>query len=83
MTHAAPYDGAQLRNVVKRPSTGSTIWADTTYRSKKNETWLEKNGFVSDIHHKKPKGRPMSEGTARAARLFGLCNPKHALNARA
>jgi len=65
-TNAAAYDGAQLRNVVKRPNTGSTVWADTAYRSKKNEAWLDKNGFVSDIHQKKPKGRPMSEATARA-----------------
>ena len=36
------------------------------YRSKTNEEWLAKNGYVSDIHHKKPKGRPMSERTARA-----------------
>ncbi|MGB3386701.1 MAG: IS5 family transposase, partial [Pseudaminobacter sp.] len=66
VTNAAAYDGAQLRNVVKRPNTGSTVWADTAYRSKKNETWLDRNGFASDIHHKKPKGRPMSEATARA-----------------
>ncbi len=66
VTHAAAYDGAQLRNVVKRPSTGSTVWADTAYRSKKNEAWLDRNGFVSDIHQKKPKGRPMSEAMARA-----------------
>jgi transposase, IS5 family len=66
VTHAAAYDGAQLRTIVRRPNTGSTVWADTAYRSKKNEAWLEKNGFISDIHHKKPKGRPMSEATARA-----------------
>ena len=66
VTNAAAYDGAQLRNVVKRPNTGSTVWADTAYRSKKNEAWLDKNGFVSDIHQKKPKGRPMSEAMARA-----------------
>lgn len=81
VTNAAAYDGAQLRNVVKRPNTGSTVWADTAYRSKSeeekanmdrthvcptNEAWLDKNGFVSDIHQKKPKGRPMSEATARA-----------------
>lgn len=66
VTHAAAYDGAQLRNVVKRPDTGSTVWADTAYRSKKNEAWLDRNGFVSDIHQKKPKGRPMPEATARA-----------------
>ncbi|MBG6143950.1 IS5 family transposase [Labrenzia sp. EL_142] len=42
------------------------MWADTAYRSKKNEAWLEKNGYFSDIHHKKPMGRPMSEATSRA-----------------
>ncbi len=66
LTHAAAYDGAQLRNVVRRPNTDSTVRADTAYRSKRNEAWLEKNGFISDIHHKKPKGRSMSEATARA-----------------
>lgn len=66
VTSAAPYDGAELRNVLNRARTGSTVWADTAYRSKKNEEWLEKNGYVSDIHQKKPKGRPMSEATSRA-----------------
>lgn len=66
ITSAAAYDGAQLRNVLNRSNTGSTVWADTAYRSKKNEAWLEKNGYVSDIHHKKPKGRPMSEAMSRA-----------------
>jgi IS5 family transposase len=32
----------------------------------KNEEWLEKNGDVSVIHRRKPKGRPMSETTSRA-----------------
>ena len=42
------------------------VWADTAYRSIKNEEWLEENGYVSDIHRKKPKGRPMSQRTSRA-----------------
>jgi len=66
VTSASAYDGAQLRNVLNRGNTGSTVWADTAYRSKTNEEWLEKNGYVSDIHQKKPKGRPMSEATSRA-----------------
>ena len=66
VTSASAYDGAQLRNVLNRGNTGSTVWADTAYRSKTNEEWLEKNGYVSDIHHKKPKGRPMSEAMSRA-----------------
>lgn len=66
VTSASAYDGAQLRNVLNRGNTGSTVWADTAYRSKKNEAWLERNGYVSNIHQKKPKGRPMSEATSRA-----------------
>lgn len=65
-TGALAWDGAQLRNVLDKNNIGSTVWADTAYRSKKNEAWLDKNGYVSDIHHKKPKGRPMSEAMARA-----------------
>jgi transposase, IS5 family len=66
VTSASAWDGAQLRNVLDRGNTGSTVWADTAYRAKTNEAWLEKNGYFSDIHHKKPKGRPMSEMTSKA-----------------
>ncbi len=65
VSNAAAYDGAQLQNVLTR-NTGSKVWADTAYRSKKNETWLSKHGYVSDIHHRKPKGRSMSERMSRA-----------------
>ncbi|MCQ0988816.1 IS5 family transposase [Jiella marina] len=65
-TNAAAYDGAQLPNVLDKNNTGSTVWADTAYRSKKNEEWLRENGFNSDIHRKKPKGKPMSERTSKA-----------------
>ena len=66
VTAASAHDGAQLRNVVTKGNTGSVVWADTVYRSKTNEAWLEKNGFFSDIHTKKPKGKPMS-AAAKAA----------------
>ena len=75
VTSASAYDGAQLRNVLDKSNTGSTVWADTAYRSKKNEAWLEKNGYVSDIHHKKPKGRPMSEAN-RARQWPALKDPR-------
>lgn len=66
VTGASAHDEAQLRNVLNRDNTGSTVWADTAYRSKKNEAWIKRHGYVSDIHHKKPKGRPMTEATSRA-----------------
>ena len=65
VTDAAAYDGAQLHNVIRR-NTGSKVWADTAYRSKKNEAWLSEHGYVCDIHRKKPKGRPMSKRMSRA-----------------
>jgi hypothetical protein len=42
------------------------VWADTTYRSTANETFLNKNGFASHIHRKKPKGRAMHKTMRRA-----------------
>ena len=65
-TDAARYDGAQLPDLVDKQNTASGVWADTAYRSKKNEAWLSGNGFVSNIHTKKPKGRAMSQRAALA-----------------
>ena len=66
VTDASRYDGAQLRDLMDKTNTASGVWADTGYRSKKNEKWLARNGFVSHIHTKKPKGRPISERAAKA-----------------
>jgi IS5 family transposase len=62
-TDAAAYDGARLGDVLDRDNTASEVWADTAYRSAKNEAMLKSRGFVSRIHRKKPKGRPMPERT--------------------
>jgi IS5 family transposase len=69
-TDAAAYEGARLRDgLLDKTNTASGVWADTAYRSAVNEADLEKNGFVSRIHRKKPKGRPMAETTRRANAL--------------
>lgn len=66
-TDAAAHDGARLREGLIDPAnTASDVWADTAYRSKANEAFLEISGKVSRIHHKKPKGRPMAERTRKA-----------------
>ncbi len=57
VTGASAFDGRYLRDVLSKNNTASDVWADSAYRSKKNETWLEKNGFTSRIHQKKPKGK--------------------------
>lgn len=67
VTDAAAYEGARLREGLLDPgNTARTVWADTAYRSAANEAFLDKHGFVSRIHRKKPKGRPMPEVTRRA-----------------
>ena len=66
VTSAAAHDGAQLRDVVTKDNTASTVWADSAYRSKTNEEWLKGNGLKSDIHQRKPAGKPMPETMWRA-----------------
>ena len=63
---ANAHDGARLPDVVSRNNTGSGVWADTAYRSKKNEAFLARGMFTSHIHQKKPPRRPMPERIARA-----------------
>lgn len=63
---ANAHDGARLPDVVSKDNSGSGVWADTAYRSKKNEAFLAKGIFTSHIHQKKPPRRPMPERIARA-----------------
>ena len=69
-TDAAAYDGARLREgLLDKTNTASAVWADTGYRLKANEDFMAKNGFVSKVPRKKPKGRPMPDITRRANAL--------------
>jgi len=65
VTDSAKHDGKVLRTIVTTDNTASDVWADTAYRSKANEAFLEKHGRTSRIHHKKPKGKPMPDNIAR------------------
>ena len=65
-TDAARHDGALLPALIDKDNTASDVWADTAYRSKANEKHLANNGLRSQIHRKKPKGKPMPRRTARA-----------------
>ena len=40
-------------------NTASDVWADSAYRSRANEAFMERHGFRSQVHHRKPQGRPM------------------------
>jgi transposase, IS5 family len=65
-TDASRHDGAQLENLLDKSNTASDVWADTAYRSAKNEALLEDSGFRSQIHRKRPKGKPMPKAIAKA-----------------
>ncbi|MCI0467423.1 MAG: transposase [Beijerinckiaceae bacterium] len=66
-TDAAAYEGRQLRGgLLDKTNTASGVWADTAYRSAANEDFMARNGFVSHVHRKKPKGRAMPEAMRRA-----------------
>jgi len=66
VTSAAHADGRMLPDLVSKENTSSEVWADTAYRSQRNEKWLDKNAFTSRIHRRKPHRKPMPEKTARA-----------------
>jgi transposase, IS5 family len=66
VTDASRHDGAALPRLLDKANTGSGVWADTAYRSKKNEKHLRRAGLKSAIHRKKPKGKPMPERVAKA-----------------
>ena len=66
VTDAARHDGGQLIGLVDKSNTAASVWADTAYRSKKNEAWLAENGMRSCIHRRKPQGRSMPRRTALA-----------------
>jgi hypothetical protein len=44
----------------------ATSFEEEPGASKANEEFMEKNGFVSHVHRKKPNGRAMPEALSRA-----------------
>jgi IS5 family transposase len=66
VTDAAAHAGKRLADLLDPGNTASDIWADTGYRSRKNQDLLRQRMLKSQIHRKKPARRPMPERTARA-----------------
>ena len=66
VTDAARHDGRMLRQgLLDATNTGAGVWADSAYRSKANEAFMARQGFVSHVHHRKPAGRPMPKHVRR------------------
>ena len=66
VTDAARHDGRELAVLLDRSNTGASVWADTAYRSAKNQRRIAREGLVSKVHFRKPPGNPMPEPKQRA-----------------
>lgn len=60
-TDAAHHDGRELASLLVKSNTGSTVWADTAYRSKTNERRIEKAGLSSKINSHRAPGKPLRQ----------------------
>jgi IS5 family transposase len=66
VTDAAAHAGSRLSEQLYPNNTASEVWADSAYRSRKNENMLRERMYVSRIHRKKPADQPMPVRTSRA-----------------
>ena len=66
VTDAARYDGRELGGLLDQDNTGSEVWADTAYRSQKNEKKIARAGLTSKVHFRKPPGKAMPTHHKRA-----------------
>ena len=66
VTDAAAYDGGQLTSLLDKDNTASTVWADTAYRSKRNERHLARSGFFSKVHFRRKPGFDLTSSQAKA-----------------
>jgi transposase, IS5 family len=66
VTSASAADGRMLKRLVTTDNTSGDVWADSAYRSRSNEKWLAATMLRSQIHRRKPAGKPMPQAMARA-----------------
>jgi IS5 family transposase len=66
VTDAARHDGRELAGLLDRSNTGSEVWADTAYRSKKNEKRIAQAGLTSKVHFRRSPGKPLPAHHERA-----------------
>jgi len=79
VTDAARHDGRELAGLLDKTNTASGVWADTAYRSKKNEKQIAKAGLVSKIHFRRAPGKdlPANRQRGNAARSKVRAHVEH------
>lgn len=66
VTDAARYDGRELPGLLDRSNTASAVWADTAYRSQKNEKRIAAAGLTSRVHFRRAPGKPLPAARQKA-----------------
>ncbi len=66
-----------LIRLIDPSNTASDVWADTAYRSKANDEFLSHRGKTSQIHRRKPTGKPMPKRTAKARKSAVRAKVEH------
>lgn len=66
VTHAARHDSGAFEDVLDTGNIAQSVWADTAYRSAKNQAAIRRAKLKSMIHFRKPKGKPMNRRHQRA-----------------
>ena len=66
VTDAARHDGRVAGGLPDQANTGSTVRADTAYRSQNNEKKIARAGLTSKVHFRRPPGKPMPVHHERA-----------------
>ena len=65
VTDAAAHDGARLPELLHEGNCASPVWADTAYRSGKNEELLASKGRKSMIHFRRRAGKDLTRQQKR------------------
>ena len=55
-----------MQEQLNQANTGSTVRADTAYRSQKNEKKIARAGLTSKVHFRRPPGKPIPVHHERA-----------------
>ena len=61
VTDASVHDSQQLGAVLDPDNEGAEVWADSAYRSENIEAGLEVLGYISHIHERAYRNRPLTE----------------------
>lgn len=66
VTHAAANDGARLPELLHNGNLASQVWADTAYRSGKNEEAMAERDLKSMVHFRRKPGKDLTHQQKRA-----------------